>query len=142
MKKNSLAISLFSVFLSGIVLIGSAGMTVIIKHCHEHGYTVSTGILSPASPEEHSCCNHFDSNCSSETSAVTEVSCCTFTTEKLKLTNYLSSDKVLKQVLFDIQPADFTNPVYDIPFAHSRIPPHHNKHGGRDLVISFRQLLI
>ncbi|MCU0363230.1 MAG: hypothetical protein MUD02_07795 [Bacteroidales bacterium] len=143
MKKGRITILFFTVFLSAILLAGSSGMSVIIKHCHEHGYSVSTGILHPATiSSEHDCCSHFESHCASESTDQNTVSCCTYVTGKIQLANYLSSGKLITTPLFDFQTVIFTDPELSYSDINPRQVLHHNKHGGGKLIIEFRQLLI
>jgi hypothetical protein len=142
-KRGRLAILFFTVFLSAILLAGSTGVSVIIKHCHEHGYSVSTGIFHPASlSTDNDCCGHFDSHCAPEATDDNTVSCCTYVTENIKLANYLSTGKLITTPLFDFQTVVFTDPEFSYSDISPRTVLHHNKHGGGKLIIEFRQLLI
>ncbi|MCU0409006.1 MAG: hypothetical protein MUD02_08670 [Bacteroidales bacterium] len=142
-KRGRIVILFFTIFLSAILLAGSSGVSVIIKHCHLHGYSVSTGILHPASlSTDRDCCGHYDSHCAPEATDKNTVSCCTYVTEKIKLANYLSSGKLITTPLFDFQTVTFADPEVSYSDINPRPILHHNKHGGRELSIEFRQLLI
>jgi hypothetical protein len=140
MKKVLLPV--LSVLIAIVLLIGSTGMTVIIKSCHTCGISLSTGIFEPVSPAEDDCCSHFATHCSPASDQSLEKTCCTYITEKLKINNYISSEKVSFSVSTATEPPVFISPAYNAPVVYLKPLSYHNKHGGRDLVVSNCQYLI
>ena len=141
-KREKTATAILSLLLSALVLTGSTGITVLIRHCHAHGYTLSTGIFSQPDMSGKNCCGNADESCAAGKNELTEGGCCTFTSEKLKLTNYLSSGKVAIAFLPCVQPVRWADEINQPPVSVTKPVSYHNKHGGRDVVISVHNLLI
>lgn len=132
-----------SILLGFAFVIGSTGFTMIIHNCTACGdHSVISGIfLSPVEPEDH-CCEAAENHCTPDASISFEGSCCHFTIENLKLTNYapavpepVSEPAVLYTVIvipFICQDNGLLNIKSDL----------HNKHGGRYITILDCQILI
>jgi len=140
MKKVLLPV--FSLMLAITLIIGSAGITLIVKSCHSCGISVSSGFLTAVSPVENDCCSHFATHCSPVSSKSIEKKCCTYITENITLNNYLSPEKITFNETFENQPYFFISPDYSVPSVYVKLLSYHNKHGGRDMVISNCQYLI
>ncbi|MFH0841436.1 MAG: hypothetical protein V1903_02325 [Bacteroidota bacterium] len=142
MKSRNLILSLSSAFIGLIFLAGSTGITLIIHNCPVcDKHTVSAGIyLSPEEPEDN-CCEAADMHCTSEGNISMESSCCHFTIEKLRITNYAPVIPLLLSALAEIP---YTTDLLNNQAIHHSIsvPVNlHNKHGGRYL-LSFNCQLI
>ena len=143
MKRGRIILSLLSGFLIIALLIGSTGATIIIKSCQHCGVSVNTTIFSSNSPSENSCCVASSSNCSQSKSDYLSGGCCTFTTENLKLTNYFPVQQFVISFIAEMQPV-FMPEELQLSERQHKLPVFvHNKHGGgRDILITNRQLLI
>lgn len=141
MKREKFILPSLSALLAIVFLIGSTGATIVIKTCQTCDTTVNTEIFSPVSDNDH-CCVEPDSQCHSASDDIIEKECCTFVTEKLKLSNYVSSESLtftkitVLQPVLSINTKIFTSSEYQSP------PDLHNKHGGRKLILSYCQYLI
>lgn len=141
MKTKRAILSVLSVLLVFFLLIGSTGVTVVIKSCKSCGISVNTQLFGVIATNTNSCCGAA-SSCSSDGSGSVKSVCCTTTSEKIKITNYTQTAKVN----FSAIPAE--KPAHNIPSTpalqeHSVIPFFvHNKHGGQEVIIYHRQLLI
>jgi len=141
-KRGKIILPVISALLSIVLLVGTTGATIVIKSCHSCGVSVNTGIFTPISDDSGGCCGLSATHCSPDAAETLDKKCCTFKTEKLKVNNYISSDRVIFTYIADIQPAI---PVQDEVFTskkHATPSDFHNKHGGRDLIISNCQYLI
>ena len=134
-KSRNFILSLSSALLGLIFLAGSTGITLIIHNCPVcDKHTVSAGIyLSPEEPDDN-CCEAADMHCTSEGKTSMESSCCHFTIEKLRITNYAP---VIPLPLSAPAEITYTTDLLNIESIHHSIPvPYnlHNKHGGRYLL--------
>jgi hypothetical protein len=140
-KTKRAILSVLSVLLVFFLLIGSTGVTVVIKSCKSCGISVNTQLFGVVASNTTSCCGPA-SHCSTDSTESVKSVCCTTTTEKIKITHYTQTVKVN----FSAIPAE--KPAHNIPSTpalkeHSVIPLYvHNKHGGQEVIISHRQLLI
>ena len=142
MKKRRIILSVLSALLVIILLIGSTGFTIVIQRCKSCGISINSSLFTSISVTEDTCCGISDAQCSSETTETFEKGCCTFTTEKLKLTDYIPSEPVTFSFTADILPAYFLPVAPRIQEKHILPLFIHNKHGGRDVMISNCQFLI
>ena len=132
MKYRKLILSIFSIILGVTFVIGSTGVTVILHSCSHCGDTsLHAGMfVSPEIPEDH-CCEYAIDQCVQHDSQSIVGECCHFRIDKLKLTNYAPSGKVLVSIpvdapfIYKIAPANSLTDNIIVPFAI------HNKHGGR-----------
>lgn len=142
MKSRKIILSLFSALVGLIFLAGSTGITLIIHNCPVcDEYSVSAGIyLSPEEPEDN-CCEAADMHCTSEGNASVESSCCHFTIEKLRITNYTP---VIPQLLSAPAEIPYTIDLLNNLAIHHSIPipfDLYNKHGGRYMLTYHCQLI-
>jgi len=134
-------LSAVAILLVLFLLIGSTGITIVINSCKSCGISVNTQLFGVVSPNTNSCCGAA-SNCSTDGSGSFKSVCCTTTTEKIKITNYTQTVKVSFSAIAAEKPA------HNIPSTpalqeHSVVPFFvHNKHGGQEVIIFNRQLLI
>jgi len=140
MKK--VALPVFTALISILFLIGTTGITVIVRNCDCCGPSVETGIFEQVAPAESSCCSDTDSQPIKPAEKSLESKCCTYLTENLKLNNYILSEKITLNISFDIQPTAYISTTYEVPSVYLKPLSYHNKHGGRDMVISNCQYLI
>jgi hypothetical protein len=141
MKKVVLPV--FAALISIVFLIGASGITVIVRSCNCCGPSIETGLFENVAQIENSCCSDMDSHTSKPGVQSLESKCCTFVTESLKLNNYISTEKITLNVSFDTEPPVYISSTHDAVSSVYLIPlSYHNKHGGRDLVISNCQYLI
>jgi hypothetical protein len=68
--------------------------------------------------------------------------CCTFITEKLKLTNYTNTAKISYTYVAVLKPFYFLPSTPELKESITQPIFVHNKHGGQEVIISNRQLLI
>lgn len=142
MKKRSIIYRIVSSLLVLSVLIGGTGLTVVIHTCNSCGTSINTHLFESLSSSDDACCSPEEAVCSTETSESMDSSCCTFITEKLKITNLIQTAKISYTAIAVL------NPFYILPstpeLKESSIQPIfvHNKHGGQEVCISNRQLLI
>jgi len=132
----------FTALLSVLFLIGTTGITVIVRNCNCCGASVETGLFEQVAPVESSCCGDMDSQPFKSAENSLESTCCIYVTENLKLNNYISSEKITINVSSDIQPPVYLSTTYEVPTVYLKTLSYHNKHGGRDMVISNCQYLI
>ena len=131
-----------SILLGFAFVIGSTGFTMIIHNCTACGdHSVISGIfLSPEEPEDH-CCEAAENHCTPDASISFEESCCHFTVENIKLTNYAPAvpEPVSEPAaLFTV----ILIPVQGQDHALLTLKPDlHNKHGGRYISILDCQIL-
>ncbi len=140
MKKAALPV--FTALMSILFLIGTTGITVIVRSCSCCGPSVETGLFEQAAPLESSCCGNMDSEPSIPVSESLDSKCCTYVTQNLKLNNYLTSEKVTFNVSCDFNSPVYFITAYEAPSVWLKPLSYHNKHGGRDMVISNCQYLI
>ena len=141
-KSRNFILSLSSALSGLIFLAGSTGITLIIHSCPVcDKYSVSAGIyLSPSEPEDN-CCEAADRHCTSEGKTSMESSCCHFTIEKLRITNYAPVIPLLLSAPAEIP---CTTDLINNQAVHHSIPVPvnlHNKHGGRYLLTYNCQLI-
>jgi hypothetical protein len=144
MKRGNATYSITSVFLIILFMLGSTGV-VIVKHtCVSCGLSdVHTEIYSNAH-SLHSCdCNkESSSSCHKENEDSLHQECCTFSSEKLSLTEYNNSKSVtLSVVILPVLYCNYLSP-FDQEEKPSGIAEFHNKHGGRNILQSSCQLII
>jgi len=141
-KRNRIILSIASALLGIILMIGSTGITMIIHQCDScNDFSVHAGIyLSPSIPDD-DCCESADNHSSSHSTASMEIACCHFIVEKLKVTNYTSSEPVA------VSAPALLAPIYNIPDVYTII--NHpissvdikNKHGARYTITYYSQFL-
>jgi len=141
-KKRSIINKIVSSLLVISVLIGGTGLTVVIHTCSSCGISINTHIFESLSSSDDACCGTSEAVCSTDTTESMDSGCCTYVTEKLKLTNLIQTAKISFTAIAVL------NPFYILPSApelkENSIQPIfvHNKHGGQEVCISNRQLLI
>ena len=140
MKKVVLPV--FTALLSVLFLIGTTGITVIVRNCNCCGPSVETGLFEQVAPVESSCCGDMDAKPFNTAEKSLESKCCTIATESLKLDNYIYSQKITFNGGYDIQAPLTISTTYNVPTEYLKALSYHNKHGGRDLVITNCQYLI
>jgi hypothetical protein len=140
MKKVLLPV--FTAVISIFFLIGTTGITVIVRNCNCCGPSVETGIFKAVAHGEKGCCGGLESQSSIPGTQSIEGKCCTYLTKNLKLNNYITSEKINFSVNFDIQAPAYISKAYEVPSIYLKPLSYHNKHGGRDLVVSNCQYLI
>jgi hypothetical protein len=140
MKKVVLPV--FTALLSVLFLIGTTGITVIVRNCNCCGPSVETGLFEQVAPFESSCCGNTESQPFRPAENSLDSNCCIYVTENLKLNNYISSEKITINVSSDIQPPVYLLTTYEVPTVYLKPLPYYNQHGGRDMVISNCQYLI
>lgn len=142
MKKRSIISRFVASLLVISVLIGGTGLTVVIHTCSSCGISINTHVFETLSSSDDSCCGPTEAVYSTETSESMDSGCCTFITEKLKITNLIQTAKISHSAIAVL------NPFYILPstpeLKESSVQPIfvHNKHGGQEVCISNRQLLI
>jgi hypothetical protein len=98
-------------------------------------------LFETATENQQSCCGNSISQCASNEKERLEKGCCTFTSEKLKLSNYVPSEPVTLSIFAYIKPPNDL-PVVPELLIHQTIPLFvHNKHGGRYIIITNCQFL-
>lgn len=143
MKDRSKILSITSGFLILLFLVGSTGAVIVEHNCYTCGLSdLHTEFFSSESLN-HGC------SCESETTApensnenTLESVCCTFSYEKLTLTEY----NYTTPIIFSVVAA----PVLSHFIVHQDEQPElpacpliiHNKHGGRDILRSSCRLII
>jgi hypothetical protein len=141
-KRRSIIRKIISSLLIVSVLIGGSGLTVVIHTCSSCGISIDTLLLETLATSNNSCCGSSGSGCATDTSKSMDSGCCTFITEKLKLTNFIHTAKI------SYSPIAVLNPFYSLhstpELKESSAQPVfvHNKHGGEEVCISNCQLLI
>jgi len=140
MKK--LLTPVFTALISIIFLIGSAGISVVIRNCNCFGPSVVTEIFEPLDEAENSCCSCTHSQPSAPGTQSFESRCCTSEARTLTLNNYVSAEKITLNVNSVILPPVYISATYEVTSSFLKPLSYHNKHGGRDMVISYCQYLI
>ena len=143
MKRRNSIYSVTSVFLIILLMIGSTG-AVIVKHtCATCGLSDFHTEFFSSVHTDHSCnCSEGVSSCHNHDENAIESDCCTFVSEKLSLSDYN------KSTLINISVVEL--PVLTCQYLSSDVQQEkpsfpvqiHNKHGGRDVLISNCQLII
>lgn len=142
-KKRNAISSLISALLIIVLLTGSTG-AVIVKHsCISCGLSdFHTEIFSSAHAH-HACdCEQDKSSCHNHKEEAVTQECCTFTSEKLTLTDYNKTTLInLSVVSFPLLSCRIltSEPGQEKPLYPVDI---HNKHGGRDVLITNCQFII
>jgi len=143
MKKRNVILSITSVLLILLFLAGSTG-AVIVKHsCISCGLSDFHTEVFSSVHSHHSCdCKTEKSSCHDETEESLHSECCTFTSEKLSLTEYNNSKFIsLSAVILPVLSFCYKNNG-EQQEKHTVIPEFHNKHGGRDILQSSCRLII
>ena len=140
MKKAALPV--FTAIMSILFLIGTTGITVIVRSCNCCGPSVETALFEQVTPLESSCCGNMDSEPFIPGTESLDSKCCTYVTQNLKLYNYITSAKITFNVSCDLDSPVYFITAYEAPSVYLKPISYHNKHGGRDMVISYCQYLI
>jgi hypothetical protein len=142
-KKKSVILSVVSVFLIILFMVGSTG-AVIVKHtCLACGLSeFHTEFYSSELSHDGCSCDNITSSCHSEDKESLEPGCCTFQSDKLSLADYTTS-KLVNIVVISLPSISLQSVlINDIQVKPEPTIIIHNKHGGRDLLRSVCQLLI
>lgn len=142
MKRRSIINRIVSFLLVISVLVGGTGLTVVIHTCNSCGISINTHLFETLSSADDSCCGPADAVCSTESSESMNSACCTFVTEKLKLTNYTNTAKISYSYIAVLRPFYFLPSTPELKEITTQPIFVHNKHGGQEVCISNRQLLI
>mgnify|MGYP007064295121 CR=1 FL=1 len=143
MRRRSKILSITSGFLILLLLVGSTGAVIVEHTCYSCGLSdLHTEFFSSES-QNHGCsCESGPTSSSDKNEKTLEPVCCTFSFEKLSLTEYnnttltsypVVSAPVLSHI-YVAQDEQLEKPVFSVLVT--------NKHGGRDLLRSTCQLLI
>lgn len=143
MRKRSKILSITSVFLILLFLIGSTGAVIVEHNCYSCGLSdLHTEFFSSES-QNHGCiCESASATSPDKNQKTLEPVCCIFSFEKLSLTEYTLTS------LFDYSSGSVPA-LSNLYISHNQqlekpVCPVfiHNKHGGRDLLRSTCQLII
>jgi hypothetical protein len=143
MKKRNTILSITSVLLIVLFMAGSTG-AVIVKHtCVSCGFSDFHTEVFSSVHSLHSCdCKNEKSSCHDENEEALHPGCCTFTSEKLSLTEYNNSKFIsLSAVILPVLSFSYKNNG-EQQEKHTFITEFHNKHGGRDILQSSCRLII
>ena len=143
MKRRNTIYSITSVFLIIVIMVGSTG-AVIVKHtCDSCGLSDFHTEFYSSVPAHHSCsCIEETSSCHNDHEEALQPGCCTFTSEKLSLTEYNNTKFInLSVVILPVLSCNSITPDENQEKPLS-ITEFHNKHGGRDVLRSSCQLII
>jgi hypothetical protein len=142
-KKRSAILSIFSAGLVGLFLIGSSGTTIVFHSCHSYVTSVHMNIFSADNRMDGNCCCE-KPPCSplDEVSESLENGCCTFKIEKLAFTDYNNTNDT--KIIAEYSIISYAQlPAVTSNLEKSSFPIFiHNKHCGRDVLISNCQLII
>ena len=143
MESRKTILSITSGFLIILMMIGSTG-AVIVKHtCISCGLSdIHTEFYSEIH-SSHACdCEEDASSCDNHEEEAMEAGCCTFTSEKLSLSEYNKSTLInISDVLLPVLSCQYLSS--DVQQEKPSYPVEiHIKHGGRDVLLSHCQLII
>lgn len=143
MKNKCKIFSIISGLLVLVFLIGSSGAVVVFHSCNAHGKEPHADLLSHDHSLNSDCCfNTLSCTPASERAESLDNDCCTFTVEKFNLANFNLSVQVkvsAEYPLVVICQTAHVNEFQQKPYLSLFI---HNKHGGRDTLISNCQFII
>jgi hypothetical protein len=142
-KKRNAISSMLSALLTVLLLTGSTGAVIVRHNCFSCGLSdFHTEIFSTVH-DHHACdCEQDKSLCHNHEGNAMEQECCTFTSEKLSLTDYNKSTLINLSIVSLPLLSCRVLPIekeQEKPFYPIEI---HNKHGGRDVLISNCQFII
>ncbi|MBK9392200.1 MAG: hypothetical protein IPN68_19195 [Bacteroidetes bacterium] len=143
MKNRSNIFSVISLFLTILFMVGSSGAVIVTHTCNSSGLSdYKTEFFSPVSSDNSCCCCIETTSCNNDQNESLKRGCCSFSTEKLSLTDYNNTKFVNLSVLilpvlsWNYLPATIDQEEISYPVEI------HNKHGGRDILRSTCQLII
>ena len=143
MKNISKILSVISLLLVIVFLLGSSGAVVVFHSCNAHGKEVHADLFVHNHSLNSDCCYSTTSYTpASESTVSIDNNCCTFKVEKFNLKNFNPSTQL--KINSESQIITFSHPVqiYELPEKPFLALFFHNKHGGRDVLTSNCQLII
>ena len=135
--------ALINVFLVIILLMGSTGITMIIHKCDScDDFSFNAGIfLSPSIPQDN-CCQNAEIQCPVHSSGTSELTCCHFKVEKLKVPNYTPSEKIIISAPLDFSTIFRAADIYPVKEKSLYSPLEiNNKHGASNIIKYYCQFL-
>lgn len=133
---------LLAVILVILLLIGSAGITVITHQCDTCGdLSVRSEIFSVPATLEDNCCQSSVSHSVYHHSGNFEMTCCHFKVERVKITNYTSFEQLSISAPLDLLPVNTIHEDYSIKGEPVRPVAISNKHGARYIITYYCQFL-